>query len=204
MMLSKNWVKGLILIYIFAPSIHLTAMFRHIKQTTPHFTTPISASTKQKIKEIEAQRARGQAEAKRIQEEKEAEAKKIREDVEAQRLQKETKEEIETLQIKSQRLKQCYDLMLLLDDTEKIESKDQSVSRDFVVALVERNFPIIVSRSVVYNVCIQYQSYNPLNHLVLSTKAKGLFKPLLYSINLTDNDWYCYDHPIADIMLFVP
>src|SRR5438105_4895874 len=95
-------------------------------------------------------------------------------------------------------------MMLLIDDTETIESKDQSVSRDLVVALVERDFPIIVSRSVVYNVCMQYQSYNPLNHLTCSTKAKGSFKPLLYSINLTNTDWYCYDHPTADTMLFVP
>ena len=33
---------------------------------------------------------------------------------------KETEEEIATLQIKAQRLKQCYDLMILIDDTEKV------------------------------------------------------------------------------------
>ena len=99
-MLSKNLMKILILMCIFTSSIHLTAMFRHIKQTTPHFSTPISATTKQKIKEIEVQRAQ--------------------EDAEIQRLEKQTEEEIATLQIKAQRLKQCYDLMILIDDTEKV------------------------------------------------------------------------------------
>lgn len=183
-MLSKNGIKILILIYIFAPSIHLTAMFQYTKQTIPRFAKPIATATHQKTESPES--------------------KEPQEETEAQRIQKKTEEEIVTQQSKAQRSKQCYDLMLLIDDTETINTKDQSVSRDFVVALIEGNFPIIVSRSVVYNVSVQYQSYNPLNHLFLNTKAKGAFKPLLYSINLTDNDWYCYDHPAADMMLFVP
>lgn len=150
-------------------------MFRYTKQAIPRFTKPIATATTQKVESVENEK---------IQEEE---------------------NEIETLQLKSQRLKQCYDLMILIDDTEAINSKDQSVSRDFIVALVERNFPIIVSRSVVYNVCMQYQSYNPLNYLFLNTRTMGTFnKPLLYSISLTNNDWYCYDHPTADMMLFVP
>jgi hypothetical protein len=100
--------------------------------------------------------------------------------------------------------KECYNLMMLIDDIEKVNSKKQAISCDLVAGLLEKNFPIMVSRSVVYNVCMQYQSYSPTNYLFRHTKMRRAAIPLLYSINLSDNDWYCYDHSTSEIMLFVP
>ncbi len=114
-------------------------------------------------------------------------------------------EEIRSPNLKTQRSKQCYDLMMLIDGSgqEQVESKNQAIGTALVSSLVEKSFPIIVSRNIVYNVCVQSMSYDPNNTLAKSTIITRA-STLLYQINLTDDNWYCYDHPNSEVMLFVP
>lgn len=119
---------------------------------------------------------------------------------------KAAKLETTTQQLKSQRSKQCYDLIMLMDTfyDENIDSKNQAIGTQFCEALVQKKHPIIVSSNLVYNVCTQNMSYNITKPLSYGTRPFGGLIPQVYQINLTDNDWYCYDHPTSNIMLFVP
>lgn len=93
------------------------------------------------------------------------------------------KTEADTKKMKALRSKKCYDVMIIMDDIkgEKIDSSNPALANELIEALAQKSFPIIVSTNIVYNVCVD--------------------KP---EIELHDDAWYCYDHPEADIMLFLP
>lgn len=105
---------------------------------------------------------------------------------------------------KVQRQKQCYDLIMILDSlkTEKLSHDRQAMSLNFISALIQKNFPIIVSTNIVSNVCIQVNNpeSTPLSKDV-ATSYTNLTK--VFS-NLTNADWDAYMHPQSDILLFVP
>lgn len=107
--------------------------------------------------------------------------------------------------------KQCYDLMMILDslEREKLASKNQTMGLNFIASLIQKSFPILVSRHIVYNVCAQalMNSSDQKNILAQHTQiSNSLFysQNLLYQLNLTNNDWYCYDYSESNLMLFVP
>src|SRR5207237_2390711 len=91
--------------------------------------------------------------------------------------------EAETKRVRALSLKKCFDLMIIMDDIkgEKVDSNPPAVGNELIEALTQRSFPIIVSTNLVYNMCIN--------------------RP---DIELHDDTWYCYDHPEANIMLFIP
>lgn len=117
----------------------------------------------------------------------------------------------DTLHHKTQRTKQCYDLMMILDSLghEKLASQNQTMGINFISSLIQKNFPIMVSRNIVYNVCAQalMSSSDTRNILAEHTQISSSFlysKNLLYQLGLTNNDWYCYDCSESSFMLFIP
>lgn len=93
------------------------------------------------------------------------------------------------IKIQKEEAKKCFELAIILDDhrLETPNSKWQTVNDDFSEALKRKKFPIIVSNGIVWNICDPYYSSRPPS------------KP-----DPIDDDWYCYDHPQAKVMLFVP
>ena len=130
--------------------------------------------------------------------------------------------------------KKCNDLIMMLDAEggEKIDGRSVGLGLQFIVALFQKTAPILVSSNIVENFCFWKTEYkemlNTVKQDVLKTKdiegsfekAKQLFQKLdesnkfnsfngympvlLSSVNVADNDWYCYVHKSADLVLFIP
>lgn len=105
---------------------------------------------------------------------------------------------------RTQRKKQCYDLIMILDQNiekygpNKEEPTSFSCSYHLVLACINKSFPIIVSSNIVENYC---------------SWKKGsieLPSPLVHNMDLimrsypTSKDWYCYSHKKAQLILFIP
>lgn len=111
-----------------------------------------------------------------------------------------TKLEAKTQQLKAQRTKQCYDLMLLMDTFEDETKMGQNrwVTYAFFSSLFQKNFPIMVSHNIVSNVCSEIIRSEALPQNLKKDNDSAA------SIKLNDENWLCYDHPSAKVMLFVP
>lgn len=96
------------------------------------------------------------------------------------------------------RKKKCYDLMMILDpDTEK-KNTHPSMFLSLLQACAQASFPIIVSSSVMENYCLSQNG---------STKLPDVFADdadLIRRRYPTDNDWYCYGHKTAPLLLLIP
>ncbi len=105
--------------------------------------------------------------------------------------------EAETQMIKSQRLKQCFDLMMIIDDLgeEGVGRETQTMMIALRESLKRKSFPILVSTNTVHE-CAKLAS---------TFEVGGHIYNLIYGItDLFNDDWYCYDHSQANIMLLVP
>ena len=124
---------------------------------------------------------------------------KTREEEELKKLAKDAQLEEETQIAKYQRSKHCYDLMMIIDADEQEKSSNpiqsQTMTYYFFSALLQENFPIIVSHNIVSNVCTEMIR-------VENNFLRDPTKLLASSINLSK--WFCYDFPSANVMLFVP
>ena len=130
--------------------------------------------------------------------------------------------------------KKCNDLIMLLDSAgdEKRDGGATALIIKFQVALLQKTAPILVSSNIIENFCFWKTEYKEMldtvRQDVLKTKdigkaydnAQPLFQKLdeskqfnafggympvlLSSVNMADNDWYCYAHKSADLMLFIP
>lgn len=110
--------------------------------------------------------------------------------------QESIEKEASALILKSQRKKQCYYLLMLLDPN--WEKKDPMGiafgGLNLNAAFSEKSFPIIVSSNLIENYC---------------SWKKGLGKSpfpaeVMYRFYPIDKDWLCYSHKKAPIVLFVP
>jgi hypothetical protein len=91
--------------------------------------------------------------------------------------------------------KLCYDLMMILDPNKEHEDSSGSYcSLLLTQALRESAFPIIVSSNIVENICSWKQD---------STKSP-LSPEVLYMLYPTNDNWYCYSHKTAPLMLLIP
>ncbi len=113
------------------------------------------------------------------------------------------REEAQTQLLKKERKKNCYDVAMLFDEIgdEPINGNSHRLSFELISSFTQKSFPIIVSSSTVYNFCFHKTTFK---EIVLSLNAPANKAPILISFDLTHDDWYCYDHPEADIMLFIP
>ncbi len=113
-------------------------------------------------------------------------------------------EEARTQTLKSQRKKQCYDLMMILDDfgEETVDGISKAMTRELIIALSQKKFPIVVSSNIAENVYFFKSRHNA--DMLQLTKSFEHPVPLLQSLNITNEDWYLYAHKKSDIMLFIP
>lgn len=127
--------------------------------------------------------------------------------------------------------KKCNDLILILDprEKEKTDGKHLAMAGDFLRALQEKAAPIIISSNVVENFCfwknefkqilddikieaISTKDFNKaiekaqilLDNTDQPNKPDPSFAAELSLTDLNDNDWYCYAHKQANLMLLAP
>lgn len=127
--------------------------------------------------------------------------------------------------------KKCNDLILILDPRlkEKVDGEETALAAEFMVALQEKAAPIIITTNIVENFCFWKNEYaeildeikkealttrnaNPRTSTILAKyqnqkpTSKNLIAelPLISLTSLTDNDWHCYAHKQANLILLIP
>ena len=127
--------------------------------------------------------------------------------------------------------KKCDDLILIFDPhlNESIDGEQFGLGLIFANALYEKAAPIIVSSNIVENFCFWKTEYKQVledikkealktkdfnvivekaNNLLSQTGVLGLVQITVWlSVSVPDlshNDWYCYIHKQADLILLIP
>ena len=134
----------------------------------------------------------------------------------------------------AQKTRICDNLILFFDSNlaEKMDGKNAGVCSQFINALQDKVSPIIIASNMVENFCFWKTEYKQMleaiNQELLKTKSidqarkkakelfqrsketeglassEGLFALMLSGVGLSGNDWDCYMHKHADLILLVP
>lgn len=128
---------------------------------------------------------------------------------------------------KNKKIQSSNDVIIILDpdDIETITgpkdvSNAQSVTYTLIQAIQEKTAPILVSTSLMNNICFLHINKNTsfliealqriknitgLDLPLFSVTSKNEFIPnWIHSVDFSQEDWFCYIHKNADLMILIP